>query len=1206
MTSPQAARESLRAALAALADGPLRAGAAGLFGALGYRSERTLDLGSAEAVVALLAELAAEKGAPLTDKRRALFSEWRDAELLFQFSDSEIACARRGGGRFDSGRVKSFLFAAVDLPAGPRTRTRLADMARAVNACLAMPAVVLFRHGGTATLAAVHRRAHKRDDGRDVLEKVTLVKDVACAAPHRAHLDILAALALPRLAAEQGARDFDGLHRAWERALDIEALNRRFYRELFAWFERAAAECRFPDDGAGPGSAERHVIRLVTRMLFVWFLAEKGLAPRELFTEDFARRALKAHAPDGTDYYRAVLQNLFFATLNTEIPRRGFGARGGAGHRDFTRYRYRGLLADPDGFVAKLREVPFVNGGLFDCLDDFAGVRGGGRRIDAFTDNPAQGKDLRVPARLFFDGDGLFPLFRGYKFTVEENTPLDREVALDPELLGRAFENLLASWSEETRETARKATGSYYTPRHVVDYMVGAALAAALERKARPGDGDSGFWRERLDYLLAWEAAYDDAGDLFDAAETESLVRAIAGLRILDPAVGSGAFPMGALHRLTLALRRLDPGNELWERLQKEQAHERAGAAFDAGDEAARAQELLEINRLFETYRTSDYGRKLYLIQNGLFGVDLQPVACQIAKLRVFVSLAIEQEKTGDAADNYGIRPLPNLETRFVAADALLGLGGGGAQGVLGDGAVTGLRERLRRVREGYFNARTRAAKRARRAEDERLRADLAAALEALGFGHADAEAVAGWDPYDQNAGSGWFDPAWMFGAPAGFDVVIGNPPYIRGEKVRGKAALRAAFGDFYKAAADLYTYFFRRGVDFLAEGGALCFIASNKFMRTEYGGPLRAFLARRAPPVSILDFGRTGTFDATVRPLVLLARKGGGHDSVRAATVRGGGDGAADPGAFLARNGFALPLARLSAGGWALARPELLRLRDKIEQAGTPLGEYAKGGMYRGILTGLNAAFVIDSDTRDRLIAEDPKSAGLIKPWLRGRDVRRWRANWGELYAIAIASSANAAWPWSGKSEGDAAEIFKQEYPAVHAHLLPYEKQLKKRQDKGRFFWELRACAYYDKFSESKIIYPEIAKEMRAFLDQGRRITNNKCFIIPSNNAFLLAVLNSKILDFWFRIFLPCLDDPFDGGDMEFRGVFMARAPIPSARPAVKKRLTALANRVQSARQADPAADTAPLEAEIDEAVCVLYGLDERDAVLIEKLPRP
>ena len=261
---------------------------------------------------------------------------------------------------------------------------------------------------------------------------------------------------------------------------------------------------------------------------------------------------------------------------------------------------------------------------------------------------------------------------------------------------------------------------------------------------------------------------------------------------------------------------------------------------------------------------------------------------------------------------------------------------------------------------------------------------------------------------------------------------------------------------------------------------------------------------------------------------------------------------------------------------------------------------------MYRGILTGLNTAFVIDSATRDRLIDEDPKSAELIKPWLRGRDVRRWRANWGELYAIAIASSANASWPWSGKSEGDAAAIFEQEYPAVYAHLAPYEKQLKKRQDKGEFFWELRACAYHEKFSESKIIYPDIGTEMRGYFDRERRVTGNTCYILPGSSHDLLAILNSSILDFWFRLSLPCLDDPFDGGHMRFIAMDMERAPIASASPTAKKRLAALANRVQTARQADPAADTAPLEAEIDEAVCALYGLDERNIALIGKPPRP
>ena len=1185
-------REALKGALAGLAvGGPLREGAAALFGALGYRSERTAAAGS---VAAFLTHFDAAHR--LSAKRRALFDSWRAVEIVFQITGEEIADGQPGLpglAGFDEGRHKSLLFLAVDLEGAAHTRARLAETARAANRLFAMPAVLLFRHGAALTLAVVHRRAHKRDASRDVLERVTLVKDVRAADPHRAHLDILADLALPRLVQAQGVRDFDSLHAAWERTLDIEALNRRFYGELFRWFRRAAEECRFPDDGAGLGNAERHVIRLITRLLFVWFLKEKGLVPAALFEEPFARRALAAYDAEDTGYYRAVLQNLFFATLNTEIAKRAFSARRPHTHRDFARYRYRRLLADPEGFVATLQSVPFVNGGLFDCLDDFAGARKGGRRIDAFTDIAAQGRDLSVPARLFFDEHGLFPLFRRYKFTVEENTPLDREVALDPELLGRAFENLLAAYNPETRATARKATGSYYTPRHIVDYMVGEALAAALAEKARPTDGDDAFWRDRLRYLLDWEDAFDDAADLFDAGETDSLVRAVAGLRVLDPAAGSGAFPMGVLHRLTLALRRLDPGNERWEALQKELAADRAGAAFDERDASAREAALTEISRIFEVYRDSDFGRKLYLIQNGIFGVDVQPVACQIAKLRFFISLVVEQGATGDAAENYGIRPLPNLETRFVAADALIGLAGEEQQTVLGDDAVKAMEERLRRVRERYFNARTRSDKRERRKEDETLRAALARTLEGLGFGHDAAEAVARWDPYDQNARAAWFDPEHMFGVTDGFDVVIGNPPYIRGEIIPDKARLAAAFGDFYRGTADVYTYFFRRGAALLKAGGLLCFIASNKFMRADYGGPLRAFLKREAPPLAILDFGRTGTFDATVRPLVLLARRGGDHEDARAATVRGGAD-AAQPAAFMEAHGFPMARAALQDSGWTLAEPALIALREKIEAAGTPLRDYLKEGMYRGVTTGLNPAFVIDEETRARLIAEDPNSADLIHPWLRGRDVRRWRTDWRSLYVIFTRRGTDIA-----------------RYPAIERHLSRRRADLqpkprrgaKRGRKPGSYEWfEIQDnTAYHEAFARPKIIYPVIGTEMRALLDRNGHLTNDKCFILPDADACLLAILNSKLLDIWFRLAMPCLDDPFDGGDMEFRGVFMQHAPIAPAPPSTAARLATLAETIQSAKQSNPEADTAPLEHELDEIAYRLYGLDERDVALIE-----
>ena len=1188
-------REALKGALAGLAaGGPLREGAAVLFEALGYRSERTAEAGS---VAAFLARFDAAR--QLSAKRCTLFDSWRAVEIVFQITGEEIADGQPGLpglAGFDEGRHKSLLFLAVDLEGAAHTRARLAETARAVNRLFAMPAVLLFRHGAALTLAVVHRRAHKRDESRDVLERVTLVKDVRAADPHRAHLDVLADLALPRLVQAQGVRGFDALHAAWERTLDIEALNRRFYGELFRWFRRAAADCRFPDDGAGPGNAERHVIRLITRLLFVWFLKEKGLVPAALFEEPFARRALAAYDAEDTGYYRAMLQNLFFATLNTEIAKRAFSAKRPHTHRDFARYRYRALLADPEGFVETLKSVPFVNGGLFDCLDDFAGAGKGGRRIDAFTDIAAQGRGLSVPARLFFDEHGLFPLFRRYKFTVEENTPLDREVALDPELLGRAFENLLAAYNPETRATARKATGSYYTPRHIVDYMVGEALAAALAEKVRPADGDADWWRARLGYLLDWEDACDDAATLFTRGETDSLVRTVAGLRVLDPAAGSGAFPMGVLHRLTLALRRLDPGNERWEALQKELAADRAGAAFDERDASAREAALTEISRLFEGYRESDFGRKLYLIQNGIFGVDLQPVACQIAKLRFFISLVVEQEATDAAAENYGIRPLPNLETRFVAADALIGLGGAEEQTVLGDAAVKDVEERLRRVRERYFNARTRSDKRKWREEDEKLRAALARTLEGLGFGHDAAEAVALWDPYDQNARAGWFDPEHMFGVTDGFDVVIGNPPYIRGEIIPGKARLAAAFGGFYRATADVYTYFFHRGATLLKAGGLLCFIASNKFMRADYGGPLRAFLKREAPPLAILDFGRTGTFDATVRPLVLLARRGGQEDgaaALRAATVRGGAD-AARPAAFMERHGFPMARAALVETGWTLAEPALLALREKIEAAGTPLRDTLKGGLYRGVATGLNTAFVIDEDTRARLIAEDPASADLIHPWLRGRDVRRWRADWRGLYVIFTRRGTDI-----------------EAYPAIKRHLSRWRADLqpkprrgaKRGRKPGSYEWfEIQDnTAYHEAFARPKIVYPDIGTEMRALLDRNGHMADATCFIVPGDGAYLLALLNSKLLDVWLRLAMQCLDDPFDGGDMRFKTVNMQHTPIAPAPPPTAARLATLADRIQSAKETDPEADTAPLEHEIDEAVYTLYGLDERDVALIE-----
>ncbi len=413
------------------------------------------------------------------------------------------------------------------------------------------------------------------------------------------------------------------------------------------------------------------------------------------------------------------------------------------------------------------------------------------------------------------------------------------------------FENLLAAYNPETKETARKQTGSYYTPRPVVDYMVDEALVAALSQKLTKTDADREWWEDRLHYLLDYSDAFQDAKEIFSEEEVKHIVEAIAGLKVFDPAVGSGAFPMGVLHKLTLALRRLDSDNVQWEALQKERAGERAAAAFETANQQERDAELDEISDTFERYRDSDFGRKLYLIQNSIYGVDIQPVATQIAKLRFFISLAIEQQPD-PSADNYGIQPLPNLETRFVAANTLLGLDT--QQGVQvplgGQNRISELNDQLRQNRERHFHAGVRQEKLRLRRQDERLRGELATELEAVGMSKSDASRIASWDPYDQNAHAEWFDPGYMFAVRDGFDVVIANPPYVEARNSLISEAMKDAYrqqvfadwGSVIPRGSDLLIYFFARSARLLGNDGIACLITQNAWLSTDYGKSFQDF----------------------------------------------------------------------------------------------------------------------------------------------------------------------------------------------------------------------------------------------------------------------------------------------------------------------------------------------------------------------------
>lgn len=1008
----------------------------------------------------------------------------------------------------------------------------------------------------------------------------------------------------------------------WTKAFDVETVTRNFFREIANWYfwARDCREVVLPKDVKTEEDRALFLIRLLARLIFCWFLRRKrnpqtgeGLLPDDLFEEQHICEILKDASPEAGSYYTAVLQNLFFATLNTEmdrpgeLPRRRFIDEGDGRYNDdhmiHTLWRNAGLLRDPDGFSKLLRRVPFLNGGLFECLDDR--VQQGSTtvevRLDGFSNLPH--KHPKLPNFLFFGheqnvdlstayGDSnrrleivrpLLSVLRSYNFTLSENTPLELEVALDPELLGHVFENLLAAYNPETGMVARKATGSFYTPRIVVDWMVDQALLVYLDKaliktKRTPisEQPDS-----RLRQLLSW----DDTAPNFNPFEADVLIDAIDSLKVLDPACGSGAFPMGMLQKLVHVLRKLDPRNDGW--------RSRQVAAVDAIESSpARDQARQAIARAF-AHDNDDYGRKLYLIENCLYGVDVQPIACQIAKLRFFIALIVDQ--TVDPSEhNYGILPLPNLETKIVAANTLLGFHRN--KFYLATDRVRCLEQQLLQIRHDYFTVRSYKDKKTLRDRDKEVCKTLIAALnEGGGFTQHDTKRIAEWNPYDTNTSATFFDPAWMFGLSSqtdleagSFDIVIGNPPYVRQEQLRNETAiginglehpLKDVLKELYECytgTADLYVYFFERSFQLLRVGGVLSFITSNKYMRAAYGERLRIYVAYASYPIAVLDFGDAPLFTSIAYPCILVAEKTrhvgigelpslvGSSDPEHLAYLLHApdrkmlvyswipGKSLSDFPSTFETEAHSLALRDLKPDGWRLEGPAGLRLLERLRLTGINLVDYVQGRLYRGIVTGHNDAFVVPRAIRDDLIAEHESSAEVLRPFLRGRDVKRWRVKPQDQWLLFI--------PWhfplhedhsiKGASR-EAEEAFRQRYPAVYRHLSTHKPELvsrNKAETGVRYEWyalQRWGADYWREFEQPKVIVPAIEDEVSYAPDYLGYCGNDKTsIIIPPSVPFALAILNSPVSWWITRMTFASKQ----GGYYEFKPMYFSQLPIPSA----------------------------------------------------------
>jgi hypothetical protein len=363
-----------------------------------------------------------------------------------------------------------------------------------------------------------------------------------------------------------------------------------------------------------------------------------------------------------------------------------------------------------------------------------------------------------------------------------------------------------------------------------------------------------------------------------------------------------------------------------------------------------------------------------------------------------------------------------------------------------------------------------------------------------------------------------------------GFDVVVANPPYVRQEWISEFKPYLQQHYRAYDGTADLYVYFYELGINLLKPGGRLCFIVTNKWMKAGYGEPLRRFFGESAWVESVVNFGQAKQIfeDADVFPSILVGRKPTTQAppvAARVCDIPREKLRIDDLSRQIAEEGFEMPREQLGAGVWALEPPGVVSLMEKIRRCGVPLKEFAATAPYRGILTGFNNAFLLATPTKERLVAADPKSSDLFKPYLRGQDINRWQAEWTGLWMLAMKSSGNHEWPWS--RAGDQAEaVFVATYPAVHAHLDQYRDALVKRQDRGDYWWELRACAYWDRFDRPKVMYQEIQFHPCYLLDRGQMLANNKVFFVPSEDLYLLGVLNSPLMWWHNWRFLPHMKD--------------------------------------------------------------------------------
>ena len=904
-----------------------------------------------------------------------------------------------------------------------------------------------------------------------------------------------------------------------QEAFSVEALNKEFfdkYRQHYAdfvgyitgkryikqgskWVEKQICNPhpQLQDQFLGDEKRVRdYVKKLLGRIVFLHYLQRKGWLGVPLGKawgegdSAFMQHLYEyATPPQKSDFIESVLEPLFYGALNTD------------------RSAQEDLFDTGVKFphIDAAIRIPYLNGGLFERDEN---------------------DELQVEfsSELF---EKLLNFFAQYNFTIDENDPSDAQVGVDPEMLGRIFESLL----EDNREK-----GAYYTPKEIVQYMCRESLIAYLR---------AGIDKEKEEFeAIARFVKSNNAEDLLgETKESEQydlraeVLHKLKEVKICDPAIGSGAFPMGLL------------------------------------------RELYHCRIALEEQSVTPAEIKSQIIKNNIYGVDIEQGAVDIARLRFWLSLVVDEETP---------QPLPNLDYKIMQGNSLLECyKGHDLSSILNNDKILFNSEQgfqlqfvndeksqnqalLRNKLSHYYNCHSKEMKqllkneikeiinsqielfrmekgvqRALYAEAESKRRKIAE-QEILDLSGIDIMANQHFFLWHT-----WFDEVFnRSSGRSGFDIVIGNPPYIQLQNNGGELAKLYEGGGYssFARTGDIYSLFYERGWQLLKQNGHLCYITSNKWMRAGYGEKIREFFANKTNPMLLIDFAGMKVFDsATVDTNILLFSKSNNkHETICAVTNKQNKDSVKNLSDFVQQQNVICDFS--NSDSWVVLSPIEQSIKKKIEAVGTPLKDWDIS-IYRGVLTGYNEAFIIDTAKRDEILAncqsdeERKKTAELIRPILRGRDIKRYGYEWAELWLIATFPSRHY-------------DI--DEYPAVKQYLLSFgierleqtgkthivngEKMKARKRTNNKWFETQDNISYWEDFNKPKIIYPNMTKYMPFVFDDKLYLTNQKCFIITGKYvAYLTAFFNSSLFKYCFRDSFPELQ----GGTRELSKIFFDKIPV-------------------------------------------------------------